>query len=137
MSEDVGVANSRARTQQAGSRLLPYWMAFFLISSGVGHFAAPDRFDASIPAELPGAARTYTLVSGVVEVAVGALLLPRRTRYLGGLAAAAFFIVIAPAIVNGLRVASGKGVLPMLVAVARLPLHIAMVAQAVKIMRSA
>jgi uncharacterized membrane protein len=73
----------------------------------------------------------------VVEVAIGALLLPPRTRHLGALAAAVFFILIVPAIVNGVRLASGKGVLPMLVAVARLPLHIAMVAQAVKIMRSA
>jgi uncharacterized membrane protein len=112
-------------------------MAFLLILSGVGHFAAPKRFDAAIPAELPGDARTYTHVSGVVEVAIGALLLPRRTRHLGALAAAVFFILIAPAIVNGVRLASGKGVLPMLVAVARLPLHIAMVALAVKIMRSA
>jgi uncharacterized membrane protein len=112
-------------------------MAFLLISSGLGHFAAPDRFDKAIPAELPGDARTYTHVSGVAEVAIGALLLPRRTRRAGALAAAVFFILIAPAIVNGVRVASGKGVLPMVVATARLPLHVAMVSQAIKIARNA
>ena len=131
------MADPRAKTQRVDSRLHVYRMAFLLISSGLGHFAAPDRFDAAIPAELPGDARTYTHVSGVAEVAIGALLLPRRTRRAGALAAAAFFVLIAPAIVNGVRVASGKGVLPMVVATARLPLHVAMVSQAVKIARNA
>jgi uncharacterized membrane protein len=131
------MADSTAKRQRIDSRLPAYRMAFLLISSGLGHFASPGRFDAAIPAELPGDARTYTHVSGVLEVAIGALLLPRSTRHLGALSAAGFFILIAPAIVNGVRLAAGKGVLPMLVAIARLPLHVAMVSQAVKIARNA
>ena len=131
------MADLTAKSQPVDSRLPAYRMAFLLIASGLGHFAAPGRFDAAIPAELPGDVRTYTHVSGVVEVAIGALLLLRRTRRAGALSAAVFFILIAPAIVNGVRLASGKGVLPMLVATARLPLHVAMVSQAVMILRNA
>jgi uncharacterized membrane protein len=131
------MADLGAKSQHVGSQLPAYRMAILLIGSGVGHFAAPERFDAAIPAELPGDVRTYTHASGVVEVLIGALLLLRRTRHLGGLAAAAFLILIAPAIVNGVRLASGKGALPMLVAMARLPLHVSMIAQAVKITRNA
>jgi hypothetical protein len=64
------------------------------------------------------------------------LLLP-RTRRLGALAAAGFFVLIAPAIINGVRLARGKGPLTMLIASVRLPLHVAMVMQAVKIMSNA
>ncbi len=131
------MTDSTTKTQRVDSRLPAYRMALLLISSGIGHFVAADRFDAAIPAELPGDARIYTHVSGAVEVAIGALLLPRRTRRIGARSAAVFFILIAPAIANGVRVASGKGMLPMLLAIARLPIHVVLVAQSVKILQNA
>jgi uncharacterized membrane protein len=111
-------------------------MAVSLIGSGIGHFAAPARFDSVVPAELPGDARFYTYTSGVVEVVIGALLLLRRTRRFGGLAALAFFVLISPAIINGVRLSRGKG-WRLLVAIARLPLQISMITQAWKISRNA
>lgn len=108
-----------------------------MIGSGVGHFAAPARFDSTVPAELPGDARFYTYTSGVVEVVIGALLLLRRTRRFGGLAALAFFVLISPAIINGVRLSRGKGWRMLLVAIARLPLQILMITQALKIGRNA
>lgn len=131
------MADSIAKSQSARSQLPAYGMAALLIGSGVGHFAAPDRFDEAMPAELPGDVRTYTHASGAVEVVIGALLLLRRTRRLGALATAGFFILIAPAIANQVRLASGKGPLLMAVAVARLPLHVLLISQAVKISRNA
>jgi uncharacterized membrane protein len=110
-------------------------MATLLIGSGVGHFVAPERFDEAIPAELPGDARRYTLISGLVEVIIGALLLFPGTRRLAARAAVVFFVLIAPAIANGVRVARGRGTLVMLVASARLPLHVVLVRESAKILR--
>jgi uncharacterized membrane protein len=114
-----------------------YGMAVSLIGSGVGHFAAPARFDTVMPAELPGDARFYTYASGVVEVIIGGLLTLRRTRRFGGLAALGFFVLISPVIINGVRQSRGKGWRTLLVAIARLPLQVAMIIQAYKIGRNA
>jgi uncharacterized membrane protein len=137
LSDNVCMTYSEAKAQRDVSQVPAYRMAILLIASGVGHFAAPARFDAAIPAELPGDARTYTHASGVVEVLIGALLLLPRTRRFGALAAAAFFVLISPAIINGVRLASGNGLPTLLVAVARLPLHLLMITQAFKIRRNA
>jgi uncharacterized membrane protein len=64
---------------------------------GTVHFLAPKPFDTIVPAELPGDPRLYTYASGVAEVSVGALLLPRRTRRLAALAAALLFVGVFPA----------------------------------------
>jgi uncharacterized membrane protein len=137
VSNNVGMTGLVAKSQQARSHLPAYGMAALLIGSGVGHFAVPARFDEAMPTQLPGDVRTYTLASGVVEVVLGVLLVLRRTRRLGALATAVFFILIAPAIANQVRLASGKGALLTGVAVARLPLHVVLIRQAVKISRNA
>jgi hypothetical protein len=56
-----------------------YRIAAMLVGIGTVHFLAPKPFDDIVPAELPGDARFYTYASGVVEIATGALLVPRRT----------------------------------------------------------
>jgi uncharacterized membrane protein len=112
-------------------------MAVSLIGSGVGHFAAPARFDSAMPVKLPGGARFWTYASGVVEVVLGALLMSSRTRRLGGLAALVFFVLISPAMINAVRQSRGKGSLTLLVAAARLPLQISMIFQAFKVSRNA
>ena len=65
-----------------------YRVAAMLVGVGTVHFLAPKPFDDIVPAELPGSARFYTYASGVVEIATGALLVPRGTRRLAALAAA-------------------------------------------------
>ena len=45
-----------------------------LIGTGTGHFLVPKPFDTIVPAELPGSPRTYTYLSGIAEIATGALL---------------------------------------------------------------
>lgn len=110
-----------------------------LLGMGVLHFVAPKPFDTIIPEELPGGARFYTYASGVAELGVGGLLLAPRTRRLGALAAIALFIGVFPGNVNMCRLwfKDPSKSLPMRFgAIARLPLQIPMITEALKIYRS-
>jgi len=107
-----------------------------LLGVGTIHFVAPKPFDAIVPAELPGSARLYTYGSGVAEVAIGALLLPRRTRRSAALAAAALFVGVFPANVNMVRLWWNKPWPMRIAALARLPLQIPMITTALKIRRN-
>ena len=96
----------------------------------------PKPFDTIVPAELPGDPRLYTYVSGVAEIATGALLLPRRTRRLAALAAVVLFVGVFPANVNMCRLWWTKPWPMRIAALARLPLQIPMITTALKIRRN-
>jgi uncharacterized membrane protein len=108
-----------------------------LVGMGVLHFAAPKPFDSIVPAELPGEARYYTHASGVAEMVTGGMLLVPRTRRLGALAAVALFVSVFPANVNMVRLWKDKPLPLRLAAIARLPLQIPMITQAIKVYRNA
>ena len=108
-----------------------------LVGMGVLHFVAPKPFDTIVPAELPGSARFYTLASGVAEAATGALLLAPATRRLGALAASRCSSAVFPANVNSVRVWWNKGWPARIGTIARLPLQIPMITQALKVYRNA
>jgi uncharacterized membrane protein len=110
-------------------------MALALAGSGVGHFAAPARFDSVLPTELPGDPRCYTRASGFAEIGIAALLLPRSTRRLGGLMALSFFLLVTPVVVNGVRLARGTGAGTLFVALLRLPLQVIMIRRAHSILQ--
>jgi uncharacterized membrane protein len=112
-------------------------MGAMLIGMGVLHFVAPKPFDSVVPTGLPGSARFYTLASGVAEAATGAALLVPRTRRLGALAAVALFIGVFPANVNMVRLWWSKGWLARIGTIARLPLQLPMITQALKAYRNA
>ena len=107
-----------------------------LMGIGTVHFLAPKPFDTIVPDELPGSARLYTYASGVAEVAIGASLLPRRTRRLGALAATMLFVGVFPANVNMVRLWWDKPWPMRIAALARLPLQIPMITTALKIRRN-
>lgn len=113
-----------------------YRMGAGLLGMGALHFVAPKPFDTIIPAELPGSPRFYTYASGVAELGVGALLLAPKTRRLGALAAVALFVAVLPANVNMVRLWKDKPLFMRLGAIARLPLQIPMIIEALKIYRS-
>jgi uncharacterized membrane protein len=113
-----------------------YRVAAMLMGIGTVHFLAPKPFDDIVPAELPGDARYYTYASGVVEIATGALLVPRRTRRLAALASVLLFVGVFPANVNMVRLWWGKPWPMRLVALARLPLQIPMITTGLKIWRN-
>ena len=113
-----------------------YRIAAMLIGVGTTHFLAPKPFDMIVPAELPGSARLYTYASGVAELATGALLLTRRTRRFGALAATVLFIAVFPANINMVRLWWDKPWPMRIAALARLPLQIPMITTALKIRRN-
>ncbi|BBG02412.1 MULTISPECIES: DoxX family protein [Pseudonocardia] len=69
----------------------------FLVTAGIAHLVVPGEFLAQVPPFLP-APGAIVLVSGLVEIALGAALLvaPARRRPVAGLAAAALFVIVFP-----------------------------------------
>ena len=128
---------SPPNVDQPVSQRPAYRMAAMLIGIGVGHFVAPKPFDTIVPGELPGNARFYTYASGVAEVGVGAMLLAPRTRRAGALAAAALYLAVFPANLNMVRLWWDKPWPMRIAALARLPLQVPMVTQAMRIRRNA
>ena len=121
--------------QQIANPAPAYRMGAMLLGIGTLHFVAPKPFDSIIPEELPGSARFYTYASGVAELGTGALLLAPSTRKLGALAAIALFIGVFPGNVNHARLWWDKGWPARLATIARLPMQIPMITQALKIYR--
>ncbi|HEX3287743.1 MAG TPA: hypothetical protein VHT50_24525 [Mycobacterium sp.] len=126
-----------AELQQIANPSRASRMGAMLVGMGVLHFAAPKPFDSIVPAELPGEARYYTHASGVAEMVTGGMLLVPRTRRLGALAAVALFVSVFPANVNMVRLWKDKPLPLRLAAIARLPLQIPMITQAIKVYRNA
>ncbi|MFI9822611.1 hypothetical protein ACIHFC_19390 [Streptomyces sp. NPDC052013] len=75
----------------------PLLLAGLLAVAGTAHFAAPRQFDHIVPRSLPGAPRTWTQVSGAVELGLAAGIALPRTRKAAALATAAFFVAVFPA----------------------------------------
>ena len=119
------------------SQTAAYRIAALLLGVGTVHFLAPKSFDDIIPAELPGSPRFYTYASGVAELTIGALLLARRTRRNAALAAVALFLGVFPANINMVRLWWDKPWPMRLAAIARLPLQIPMITEALKARRNA
>jgi len=69
-----------------------------LIRAGIGHLGAQRiEFQAQVPSWIPIAANTVVIISGVMELSLGAaLLFARRRAPIVGVIVAAFFIVIFP-----------------------------------------
>lgn len=125
-----------AELQQVANPSRAYRMAAGLLGIGTLHFVAPKPFDGIIPAELPGSPRFYTYASGVAEIGVAGLLLWPKTRRFGALAAAALFLAVYPANINMVRLWKNKPLPMRLIAIARLPLQIPMIVEAVKVYRT-
>ncbi|OBG19384.1 hypothetical protein [Mycobacterium sp. 852002-51057_SCH5723018] len=118
------------------TRQAAYRVAAMLMGTGTIHFLAPKPFDTIVPAELPGDARLYTYASGAAEIAIGALLVPRRTRRRAALAAVLLFIGVFPANVNMVRLWWGKPLPMRIAALTRLPLQVPTITTALKIRRN-
>ncbi len=108
-----------------------------LTSTGVLHFVVPEQFDAIVPEQLPGAARTWTHISGAAELVIAALIAVPRTRRLGGLLAAALFVAVFPANVKMAIDWSDRPAWMRALVYARLPLQIPLVLWAVLVYRRA
>jgi uncharacterized membrane protein len=125
-------SNSRASRSTAAAGL-----AVLLISTGVLHFATPAPFETIVPEQLPGAARTWTHLSGAAELATAALIAIPRTRRLGGLLAALLFVAVFPANVKMAIDWSDRPIWMRVLAYGRLPLQIPLVMWALLVYRRA
>lgn len=104
------------------------------------HFVRPEPFDSIVPRALPGDARSYTYASGAAEIAVAAALAVPRWRRLGGSLAVALLLAVFPANVQmtATWLRSPKlSPAAKAISVARLPLQIPLVTEALKARRNA
>lgn len=108
-------------------------LAVLLVLGGVGHFVAPRVYDSIVPGALPGGRRFWTLVSGVAEVLTGLAVANPATRRAGGLAAAALFVGVFPANLHMARQWWHRPWPYRLLALARLPLQVPLVAWGLRV----
>lgn len=113
------------------------FLGALLGGAGVMHMLRPEAFDTIVPPALPGPARGYTYASGVAEIGVAGLLAVPRTRWLGGLAAAALFVAVFPANVQMAYDWRHARSARRAIAYGRLPLQGVLIAQALHVARSA
>ncbi|MCP2032708.1 putative membrane protein [Okibacterium sp. HSC-33S16] len=112
-------------------------LASMFAVTGAVHFLAPRVFDPIVPRWLPGSSRSWTVASGLAEWALAALVAHRTTRNSGGLLSAAFLVAVFPANVRTVRIVRSRGMLAQLIAIARLPLQVPLIALALRVGRSA
>ena len=82
-----------------GVRTVARWgLGLFLLTAGILHLtAARETFQAQVPAWVPVEADLVVVLSGVVEIALGAaLLVLARHRHLVGWVTAAFLVAVFP-----------------------------------------
>lgn len=118
-------------------------LAAFMTGAGVTHFVVPQAYEPTVP-RWAGDARRVVLLSGVAELACGALLANRRTARLGGRLTAALLVAVFPANVQmWLDAGTAQQAFEMpadrfrRVALARLPLQVPLVLWALRVARRA
>lgn len=83
-------------TPYVSPRLGWAWVVVVLFTaSGALHLVRPSAFEAQVPDFLP-LQTAVVVVSGLFELACAGLLVHRRTRRLGGLAAAVLLVAVFP-----------------------------------------
>ncbi|GMA29484.1 DoxX family protein [Arenivirga flava] len=102
-------------------------LAGLLGAAGALHLAKPSVYERVVPGWVPGTPRQVVLVSGAAEAALGAALLPRRTRRLAAWGAVALFVAVFPANVKQFRRASRRPGAERWITAARLPLQLPLV----------
>lgn len=122
------------------SQLSAASLSAFLAGASLVHFLRPQTFDGIVPSAVPGSARQVVYVSGLAELACAALVGVRRTRHLGGFAAAALFVAVFPANVKMALDGGVPGVNGVMASKAfaygRLPVQIPLVAWALNVGRN-
>ena len=106
-------------------------LGIFLVLTGIGHFIIPKPLDLIVPEFLPGDPRFWTYLSGVAEIAIGAMLisnsakviLGKSIRLWGAIFALALFITVYTANIKMAIDWSNKEMPKSLIAYARLPLQ--------------
>lgn len=106
-------------------------LGIFLVLTGIGHFIIPKPLDLIVPEFLPGEARFWTYLSGVVEIAIGAMLISKSGKVIfgksirlwGAILSLALFITVYTANIKMAIDWSSREMPDPLIAYARLPLQ--------------
>ena len=87
--------NIKTTTTQNIARIV---MGLFMVLAGIGHLTFQRaEFQAQVPNWVPMAKDTVVLLSGIVEIALGLLLLFYKSkRVLVGITLAAFYVMVFP-----------------------------------------
>lgn len=101
-------------------------MATAYILAGINHFVHPQTYLAIMPSWLPAHA-AFVFISGVLEVILGVLLLPRRTRRIAAWGLILLLIAVFPANVQMLINYYQEGHSNLWLAVMRLPLQLLLI----------
>lgn len=116
----------------------PWRMVMIMGGAGVTHFTNPGFYEEIVPSWAPGPKRVWVQASGVAELACMALLIPRKTRRLGGLLTTATLLSVWTANIQLALDGGLDGDGPMQSKAAawiRVPFQIPMIIDAVKIAR--
>lgn len=103
--------------------------------TGAIHFLRPTVFDAIVPRSLPGSSRSWTWASGLAELVLAGLVASRRTRSIGGVLSAVFLMAVFPANVRTVHVVRRLSAPARVLALARLPFQIPLIALALRVAR--
>lgn len=114
-----------------------YALAGLLAGAGVTHFVLPGFYDRIVPRALPGSSRTWTVLSGVVELGCAVGLLPGRSRRVAATLTAVLFVAVFPANVQMAVDWRHRSLADRLVAYGRLPLQIPLLWWALKVRKLA
>lgn len=107
----------------------------FLLFAGISHFTNPDFFNDIVPPWLPPSESFWTYLSGVAEIVVALLVLVRRTRRTGALAAVWLFVAVYPANIYMLWDWRDRSVAEQVVSYVRLPFQFFFIWIAVRVAR--
>lgn len=131
---DRNVATRRRGSGVLAARLL----LVLLFTTGTWHFVRPHGFESIVPRFL-GNPAIWVQASGVAELACATALVARPTRRAGAIATAVLFVLVFPANVQ-MALDSGRADHDLMhspiVAWARLPLQIPLIAWALYIARA-
>ena len=112
------------------------YLAGFLTIAGLAHFVMPQFYRPLIPPAL-GNADAWVYGSGVAEIAVGAALLPSKTRRPAAIAAALLFVVVFPGNLQMAWDARDGTNVERLITLLRLPLQFLLIWWALHVARTA
>jgi uncharacterized membrane protein len=132
VSTDVEVATKKGHP--------PWRMVMIMGGAGVTHFTNPGFYEEIVPSWAPGPKKFWVQASGVAELACTALLIPQKTRRIGGWLTTATLLTVWTANIQMALDGGMEGDGPMKSKAAawiRVPFQIPMIIDAVKIARHA